>query len=85
MGWWNVGGGATGLGGGIGAGPGAAGPDGGTNGFGATSSAREERPVSQASVAENANAGAAMAGSDQASPGRRHDTSINSISAAPAQ
>ena len=32
-----------------------------------------------------ATAGAAMAGTDQASPGRRHDISINSISAAPAQ
>jgi hypothetical protein len=36
-------------------------------------------------LAENASAGAAMAGSDQASPGRRHDISINSNSAAPAQ
>jgi hypothetical protein len=32
-----------------------------------------------------ATAGAANAGTDQASPGRRHDISINSISAAPAQ
>jgi hypothetical protein len=32
-----------------------------------------------------ATAGAAKAGADQASPGRRHDISINSISAAPAQ
>jgi hypothetical protein len=35
--------------------------------------------------AENASAGAAMAGSDQASAGRRHDISINSISAATAR
>jgi hypothetical protein len=31
-------------------------------------------------LAQNASAGAATAGSDQASPGRRHDISINSIS-----
>ena len=36
-------------------------------------------------LAENASTRAAMAGSDQASPGRRHDISINSISAATAR
>jgi predicted transposase YbfD/YdcC len=36
-------------------------------------------------VCSPATAGAAMAGSDQASPGRRHDISINSISAATAR